>query len=484
MRSVLIAVVITAGAAGLSLSAAGTGPTTAPSMLDRQHAADLSRRASDLIDQHKLVEAEATLRQSLAIIPDNPTRLYNLACVLVAQGKRGAGMDALEHATDAGFTDFTYLEQDATLDSLRDMPQFRAMLEHKGEIRHHAAERALAQLKAEFDESYRFDSDEEMKLVFATSLDEQTLKTLKHDLQVQAKSQWEQIFAHRSDEFIRVIVPSSADFRRLVPMSHVGGRYDDDTRTVIVQHLGQFMAHEFTHALHAADQHAVGQEHAVWVGEGLASLYEAAVEANGALVPRENARFTVVRLAARRHTLIPLDGLVKMSRESFGGRAALAYGESSALMLYLFDKGLLRKFYENYKTTWSDDPSGKTALEQTTGMLLPQLQKAWADWVIARPVSADLTRTNGPMIGVRLAEEVDGLRVTEVMAGSPASRADLRINDLIVSIDEKEARDRTTFNTTLAGHQPGDEVTLQVRRGSNYIAIAVVLSKREPAASR
>ncbi len=478
MRSVGIGIVIAAMAGDLSLPAAGIGPTTAPSLADRQRAADLSRRASDLIDQHKFVEAETTLRQSLAIITDNPTRLYNLACVLVAQGKIGPAMDALEHATDAGFTDFTYLEHDATLDPLRDLPRFAALLDRKEQIRHHAAERALAQLKAEFGDSYLYDSDEEMKLVFATSLDEQTLKALKHDLQVQAKSQWEQLFSHRSDEFIRVIVPSSSDFRRLVPMSHVGGRYDDDTRTVIVQHLGQFMAHEFTHALHAADQHAVGQEHAVWVSEGLASLYEASEEVNDALVPHENARFTVVRLAARRHTLIPLDGLVKMSRESFGGRADLAYGESSALMLYLFDKNLLRKFYESYKSTWSDDSSGRTALEQTTGMLLPQLQKAWADWVIARPPRAEAVRTDGPIIGVRLAEAVDGLRVEEVMAGSPAARADVRINDLIVSIDQKEARDRTTFNTLIAGHQPGDELTLQIRRGSTYMAISVVLAKR------
>lgn len=484
MRSIGVGIVLVSFLGAMASSDAGIAPTTVPSLYDRQRAADLSRRASDLIDQHKLVEAEATLRQSLAIIPDHPTRLYNLACVLAAQAKIGPAMDALERATDAGFTDFTYLQNDATLDPLRDLPRFSALMERKDQIRHHAAERALAQMKAEFGDTYRYDSDEQMKLVFATSLDGQTLETLKHDLQVQARSQWDQLFAHRSDEFIRVIVPSASDFHRLVPMSHVGGRYDDDTRTVIVQHLGQFMAHEFTHALHAADQHAVGQEHAVWVSEGLASLYEAAEEVNGALVPHENARFIVVRLAARRHTLIPLDGLVKMSRESFGGRADLAYGESSALMLYLFDKGILRKFYDNYKAKWNDDPSGRVALEQTTGLLLPQLQKTWADWIVARPAPAEAARANGPIVGVRLAEEVDGLRVTEVMPASPASRADVRIKDLIVSIDEKEARDRTTFNTILAGHQPGDEVKLQVRRGSNYMAIAVVLGKREPPTSR
>ncbi len=465
--------------------AEAAGPTTVPSLRDRQRAADLSRRASELIDQHKLVEAESTLRQSLEIIPDHPTRLYNLACILAAQGKPEAAVDALERATEAGFTDFTFLIHDHTLDPLHDLPRYQALLDRQEEVRHHAAEHGVAALRAEFGDGYLYEADEQMKFIFAASVDAPTLALLKHDLELQANTLWATLFEHRSDEFIRVVVPSAADFRRLVPMTHVGGRYDDDTRTVIVQHLGQFMAHEFTHALHAADQHAVGQEHAVWISEGLASLYESAREVNGALVPGDNARMPVVRIAARRHTLIPLDGLVKMPRDAFGARADLAYGESSCLMLYLHEQGTLRRFYDEYKKTWRADPTGHDALERTTGQVLAELQKSFADWIQKRPEPVAAVRTNGPMLGVRFAEAVDGLRVMELIHGSPAALADLRIDDMLVALNGKEALDRKTFDALLAVHEPGDEVTIKIRRGKSYLEKTLILGRRSaPAAPR
>ena len=82
-----------------------------PSPVQQQQAAALSRHAADLIDARKLPEAESALRQSLAIVPAHPTRLYNLACVLAGEKKFPDALGALEQAADAGFTDFTNLTQ-------------------------------------------------------------------------------------------------------------------------------------------------------------------------------------------------------------------------------------------------------------------------------------------------------------------------------------------------------------------------------------
>ena len=225
-------------------------------------------------------------------------------------------------------------------------------------------------------------------------------------------------------------------------MSHVGGRYDDDTRTVIVQHLGQFMTHEFTHALHAADQHAVGQEHAVWVSEGLASLYESAeVVDEKPSAPRKLA-------AARGAAAAPApyaDPAGYASEDERGKRSEhapdLAYGESSGLLLYLDERDLLRKFYDAYKESWPSDSSGKQALEKITGLSLPDLQKAWTEWLLNAPETRPAVRPNGPMLGVRLAEAVDGLAINEIIPGGPAAKCRC---GLTMSSSPSTARRRAT----------------------------------------
>jgi tetratricopeptide (TPR) repeat protein len=69
-------------------------------------------------------EAEALLREGLEQYPDNPSLLYDLACLEALQGNPD---DALEHLRTAleqqpGFKE--YAAKDPDLDSLRDDPRF------------------------------------------------------------------------------------------------------------------------------------------------------------------------------------------------------------------------------------------------------------------------------------------------------------------------------------------------------------------------
>src|SRR5207237_8729404 len=52
----------------------------------------------------------------------------------------------------------------------------------------------------------------------------------------------------------------------------------------------------------------------------------------------------------------------------------------------------------------------------------------------------------------------DGLRVQTVVKGGPASKAGLKPGDVVVGIDEAEARDEPTFLPMIAAHKPGDTV--------------------------
>ena len=380
----------------LALSASATlSPTTAvsqPSAADRQRAFDFSRKAADFIDAQKWPEAEKALHESLALVPDNYVCLYNLALVHATTNRLEAAVAGLEKAADCGFTDFHRIEIEPAFVPLRELQRFQKLLARRDEIRHHAAERMLGELKASFGERYRYLLDEPHKLVFAARLDPRTLDDADMQLQIEQQSLAGQLFAHPPDELVRVVIASSLDFSKLEHRIDVGGHYDDVTRTILVKRPGPELRHELLHALHAADQHALGQEHPVWLSEGLATLYEqpgytpATQPSSPRMIPADTWRLARVQAAANRPAFIPIDALLKMDRSAFTARADLAYGEAGSLLLYLYDHQLLKAFYDAYTADYAHDPTGSAALAQVTGQPLPELQKQWIAWLLPRPV--------------------------------------------------------------------------------------------------
>jgi tetratricopeptide (TPR) repeat protein len=379
----------------LAPQACALSPTTAtsqPTEADRRHAFDLSRKAADLIDAQKWREAEKALDESLALVPDNYVCLYNLALVHATTGRAAAAMGDLERATDAGFTDFHRLLNDPAFVPLRELPRFDQLLARRDQIKHHAAERMLGELKKSFGDRYRYELDEAHQLVIAARLDQATLDQAAGYLRVEQQSLEEQIFSHPPDELVRVIIASSLDFSKLEHRADVGGHYDDATRTILVKRPGPELRHEYVHALHAADQHALGQEHPVWLSEGLATLYEqpgttpSTQPASSRMIPSDTWRLARVQASAKHDSLIPIEKLLTLDRAAFTARADLAYGEGGSILLYLYDHQLLKKFYDTYTSGYAKDPSGAAALTQVTGMSLPELQHKWAEWLLPRTV--------------------------------------------------------------------------------------------------
>lgn len=447
--------------------------------VDLQHRAnELERQALELLDKHDLNGGEAKLRAALAILPDRAVWRYNLACVLAARGQRGAALDELEKATEDGFTSFGALESNHVFDRLRDLPRYKKLLARKDEIVHAAAERAVAQLERQYGKGYLYDIDESHKLVFATNTDRETLEALKSWLTAQAKSQDTELFAHKPDEFIRIVVPSPRDYLRIMRRKGVMGIYEDQSRTLLAQRLGQVMTHEFTHALHAADQRAAGQQHPIWIREGLAAMYEPADFEDGKLVPHDNFRLGFVQSAARRHALIPFAKTLQLKQQDFINAPNLAYGETSSLMLYLYEQKLLRKFYDTYKSLYATDRTGKIALEQTTGMKLPDLQKAWVQWMLPRTGPRLMGVPGSGYLGVHFGTANDGLKIDFVVPNTPAAEAGLKPGDVIVGMNDREVRDYASFAPLLASHKPGDQISLKVRRAGKYIDVGVAVGKR------
>jgi len=82
-----------------------------------------------------------------------------------------------------------------------------------------------------------------------------------------------------------------------------------------------------------------------------------------------------------------------------------------------------------------------------------------------------------PVIGanVRGTEKLDGATVESIAAGSPASKSELKVGDLITKVDGKPVTGSSDVVVAVRAHQPGESVRLTVRRGGKTMEITVGL---------
>jgi serine/threonine protein kinase/Flp pilus assembly protein TadD len=68
-------------------------------------------------------------RRALTINPDDPLLLYNISCMYALLGDSNEALDCLEKAVDKGYGQKDWVAHDADLDSLREMPRFKRIVE-------------------------------------------------------------------------------------------------------------------------------------------------------------------------------------------------------------------------------------------------------------------------------------------------------------------------------------------------------------------
>jgi serine protease Do len=85
---------------------------------------------------------------------------------------------------------------------------------------------------------------------------------------------------------------------------------------------------------------------------------------------------------------------------------------------------------------------------------------------------------SSPYIGVVLNSDEKECKIAEVEKNSPADKAGLRPDDVVIRFDKQKIADLEDLITQIHKHKPGDTVPLEVRRGKEVLNLKVVVGKR------
>lgn len=72
--------------------------------------------------------------------------------------------------------------------------------------------------------------------------------------------------------------------------------------------------------------------------------------------------------------------------------------------------------------------------------------------------------------------DFEGVKITQVVPDSPADKADLWVNDIIIKIADADIKEFTDLQTTLKEYQPGDRVELTIKRGEEILKLNLELA--------
>jgi hypothetical protein len=95
-------------------------------------------------------------------------------------------------------------------------------------------------------------------------------------------------------------------------------------------------------------------------------------------------------------------------------------------------------------------------------------------------------RPSGPRTGRRVSlgtvpsfsHRGPGVKVDDVLAGSPADKAGIRAGDLVIAVDGEEVKDLRAYSQILKKHAPGDVIRVRVKRGEEEVEVEATLVAR------
>lgn len=95
-----------------------------------------------------------------------------------------------------------------------------------------------------------------------------------------------------------------------------------------------------------------------------------------------------------------------------------------------------------------------------------------------RLVKGEVRKRSRPYIGVRLNEDAAECRIAKVDKDSPADKAGLKAEDVVIRFGNEPVEDLEDLLTLILKYKPGKEVPIRVRRGKDILNLKIVIGKR------
>jgi len=160
------------------------------------------------------------------------------------------------------------------------------------------------------------------------------------------------------------------------------GYYSSEHKSLVmnISTGGGTLVHEIVHPFIEADFPACPP----WLNEGMGSLFEQCGEQDGHIHGFVNWRLPGLQKAIEARRVPAFKTLMAMDSGTFyGDRSGINYAQSRYLLYYLQEKGLLVKFYKQFRASHEKDPSGfetlKTVLRESD---MDQFKRKWERYVL------------------------------------------------------------------------------------------------------
>lgn len=321
-----------------------------------------------------------------------------------------------------------------------------------------AAVEKLQELQRDFEGQEGFRYEAASFLAHACKADEKRTARVNTFLKSYARYARDLLFP-KPPEVLRVISFANADdFYRFAGRKGISGFYDPNGKR-LVNNLNDGLGtcgHEMTHALMFADWTGPRPNH--WFLEGLGALLENCLRKSDGTclgIGLSHWRFPGLRqkIEAGQH-----EPLRKHMKECNGLNS---YVQGRWILTYLFYKGWLRAFYDEFKK--SKDSSGIDALEKATGRKLDEFEKDWVEW--SKGIEVEVIEIRGQfycVLGVIGRRTDAGFRIAGVSPHSTADGAGLKEGDVISAVDGSDVRSMADILKIFKTRKEGDEVELKV----------------------
>ena len=433
------------------------------------HSEELTaEQAHLLLDQQRWPEALAAYEQLSTPTQEHATVWYGLARARAQTGDADGAIAAVKNAIERGWEDRRRLEQEADFAALRNHSGFPALITLIAERQQQRARTALAKLQRKHGEGLHYAIDDDERVIFAVALGEQSVADLRQRLRAQATALRE-LFTRPPQRYLTVVIPQRWANPRVTGHFYPPAFLDAQT-------IGATLRHEFTHALHFADQQALGQAHPVWMMEGLAKLYEHARFSEAGTTLAFTADLFELQQQVSAGKVHPFAQLLALEHRQFTSRH---YDQAGAMFMQLHQAGLLKRFYDTYVADQQRDPSGRAAYEATWGAPLDQIQDDWVRWILAQPLPVPAPAADGgrPSLGCAFAQRPDGLEITQLTEGGPAAQAGLQVGDLLIAADRQRVIDQQDLVPAVFNRRIGETLPLTIRRPDGDRTVDVTIAR-------